>query len=149
MIGLIVGVIIALVLAWADPKLRDLTDIDLRGLRVVRPPGGRIKEGTELPTVLARRILGESQVDPRLVAITSPGAVGDVKAAQQVAVALAQAAAASGLTVAILSATRKSGAQPRRRRSTSRCPPIRSRALSLPRESSSSACLLMRWSAAR
>lgn len=107
-LGGIVGVIIALLLAWVDPKLRDLSDIDLRGLRVVRPPGRRLKEGTDLSTVLARRILGESHVDPRLVAITSPGAAADVKAAQQVAIALAQAAAASGLTVAILSATRRS-----------------------------------------
>jgi capsular polysaccharide biosynthesis protein len=106
-LGLIIGVIIALIVDWLDPKLRDLTDLDLRGLRVVRPPGGpRPKQGAELSTVLARRILGESQVDPRLVAITSPGAPGDIRAAQQVSVALAQAARASGLTVAILTSTR-------------------------------------------
>lgn len=108
-LGLIVGIIVALVLGWVDPKLRDLTDIDIRGLRVVRPPGRRLREGTELSTVLARRILGESQVDPKLVAITSPGTPADIKAAQQVAVALAQAAATSGLKVAMLSATRSAG----------------------------------------
>lgn len=109
-LGLIAGIILALIVDWADPKLRDLSDLDLRGIRVVRPPGPRRKPGTDLSTVLARRILGESQVDPKLVAITSPGTPGDMKAAQQVSVALAQAARASGLTVAILSATRSSAA---------------------------------------
>ncbi len=105
-LGGIVGTIIALLLDWLDPKLRDVDDDDFHGLQVITLKDLPTRGGNEATTAITRRLLSagprHGEVPPQLVAITSAGKPRDVQTARQLAAALAQTAAANGLSAGIV-----------------------------------------------
>ncbi len=106
LLGGIVGMIIALLLDWFDPRLRDVTDEEFYGLRAITLKDLPKQAGYVATTAITRRLLSEaarqSDVTPQLIAITSTGKQHDVQSAKQLAAALAQTAAANGLSAGIV-----------------------------------------------
>ncbi len=112
LLGAIVGVIIALLFDWLDPKLRDVSDDDFPGLLVIAPEDLPKQGGYEATTGLTRRLLSSAGrpdgSPPQLIAITSAGKPQDVQSARQLALALAQTAAANGLSAGIVRVAKSS-----------------------------------------
>ncbi len=112
-LGAIVGIIVALLLDWLDPKLREVKDEEFHGLRVINLAGLPTRAGPEATTAITRRIFSEGarqgDVPPQLIAITATGNAQDVQAARQLAAALAQTAAANGLSAGIVRVAKADG----------------------------------------
>jgi hypothetical protein len=108
-----VGIIIALLLDWLDPKLRDITGNEFHGLDVITLEDLPNQGGYEATTAITRRLLGATagreDLSPQLIAITSAGSAQDVQSARQLAAALTQTAAANGLSAAIVRVAKTSG----------------------------------------
>ena len=106
LLGAIVGGIIALLLDWLDPKLWDVSGDEFHGLQVVTLEDLPKQGGYEATTGITRRLLSAGGradgAPPQLIAITSPGKPQDVQTARQLALALAQTAAANGLSAGIV-----------------------------------------------
>lgn len=104
LLGAIVGVIIALLLDWLDPKLRDVSEDEFHGLQVITLEDLPKQGGYEATTGITRRLLTAAGdgAPPQLIAITSPGKPQDVQSARQLALAVAQTAAANGLSAGIV-----------------------------------------------
>jgi hypothetical protein len=105
-LGAIVGVIIAMLLDWFDPKLREVSDAEFHGLRAITLEDLPKQGGYAATTAITRRLLSEasrqSSAPPQLIAITSTGTGRDAQFARHLAAALAQTAAADGSSAAIV-----------------------------------------------
>jgi capsular polysaccharide biosynthesis protein len=108
-LGGIVGIIIALLLDWFDPKLRDLTEDGFQGLRVITLKDLPKQARVEAATAITRRLLSEAarhgDIPSELIAVTSTGKQQDVQSARNLAAVLAQTAAANGLNACIVRVT--------------------------------------------
>ncbi len=105
-LGAIVGIIIAVLLDWFDPKLRDVTEDEFQGLRVITLNDLPNQAGLGAATAITRCLLSEAarrgDIPPQLIAITSTGRQQDVQSARNLAAVLAQTAAANGLSAGIV-----------------------------------------------
>jgi capsular polysaccharide biosynthesis protein len=115
-LGAIVGVIIAMLLDWFDPKLREVSDAEFHGLRVISLGDLPKQGGSAATTAITRRLLSEasrqSSGPPQLIAITSTGTGPDAQFARHLAAALAQTAAADGSSAAIVRVAKTPNSSP-------------------------------------